>query len=158
MGRLPSSASHRPARQRGLTLIELIFFIVIVSIGLVGILSVLNQTVLKSADPVLRKQVIATAEAMLEEVLLKDFANPVDGYEGLDRARFDDVSDYDDFSQTGVTNVLGEPVAGLEAYTVTVTVAGTALAGISSANAKKITVTVTGSGETFTLTGYRTNY
>jgi len=32
-------AEHRPRRQRGLTLIELVVFIVIVGIGLAGILS-----------------------------------------------------------------------------------------------------------------------
>ncbi|KIF83828.1 hypothetical protein TSA66_18050 [Noviherbaspirillum autotrophicum] len=52
----------------GLTLIELVFFIVIVSVAVAGVLSVLNVTARRSADPQLRKQAIAIAEALLEEV------------------------------------------------------------------------------------------
>ncbi|MCX7156858.1 MAG: type II secretion system protein [Rhodocyclales bacterium] len=60
-------------RQRGLTLIELIVFIVIVSTALVGVLTVLNFTAKSSADPVIRKQMLAVAEAVLEEVMLQPF-------------------------------------------------------------------------------------
>ena len=60
-------------RQRGLTLIELIVFIVIVSVALVGVLAVLNVTARSSADPMIRKQMLAVAEAMLEEVMLQPF-------------------------------------------------------------------------------------
>ncbi|MCE9569660.1 MAG: type II secretion system GspH family protein, partial [Rhodocyclales bacterium] len=42
-------------RQHGLTLIELIVFIVIVSVALAGVLSVLNLTARSSADPMIRK-------------------------------------------------------------------------------------------------------
>lgn len=59
--------------QRGLTLIELIVFIVIVSVALVGVLIVLNVTTRSSADPMVRKQLLAVAEAVLEEVMLQPF-------------------------------------------------------------------------------------
>lgn len=59
------------ARQLGLTFIELIFFIVIVTVGLAGILLVLNQTSSRSADPMVRKQMLAIAESVLEEVRLQ---------------------------------------------------------------------------------------
>ena len=53
---------HAPlATQRGLTLVELIFFIVVVSFGLAGILLVLNQSTSRSADPMVRKQLLAIA-------------------------------------------------------------------------------------------------
>jgi len=60
-------------RQRGLTLIELIVFIVIVSVALAGVLTVLNVTTSRSADPMIRKQMLAVAEAMLEEVMSQPF-------------------------------------------------------------------------------------
>lgn len=60
-------------RQRGLTLIELIMFIVIVGVALAGVLTVLNYTTQKSADPMVRKQTLAIAEALLEEVMLQSF-------------------------------------------------------------------------------------
>ena len=64
---------HLRRGQRGLTLIELVIFIVVVSVGLAGILSVLNLTVMHSADPMARKQAIAAAEALMEEVALQPF-------------------------------------------------------------------------------------
>jgi len=68
-----SRLSGRYRSQAGLSLIELIMFIVIVGIGLAGILSVLNLTAQKSADPMIRKQMLAVAEALLEEVELMPF-------------------------------------------------------------------------------------
>ena len=64
-------ALSRP--QAGLSLIELIMFIIIVSVGVAGILTVFNLTVQKSADPQVRKQMLAIAESLLEEVTLKPF-------------------------------------------------------------------------------------
>ncbi len=61
-------------RQSGVSLFELIFFMVIVSIGLVGILSVMDLTTRHSADPLQRKQALAIAEAILEEVQLLPMA------------------------------------------------------------------------------------
>lgn len=63
---------HR-RNQSGFTLIELIMFIVIVSIGVVGILSVMNFTTARSADPLLQMQAISIAEALMEEVQLRPF-------------------------------------------------------------------------------------
>ncbi|MDP1652666.1 MAG: type II secretion system protein [Rhodocyclaceae bacterium] len=60
-------------RQHGLTLIELIMFIVIVGVALAGVLTVLNYTTRHSADPLVRKQALAIAEAILEEVMLQPF-------------------------------------------------------------------------------------
>ncbi len=56
--------------QRGLTFVELIFFIVIVSFGLASILTVLNVSS-RSADPMVRKQLLAVAGSVMEEVFFK---------------------------------------------------------------------------------------
>jgi MSHA pilin protein MshD len=56
------------ADQRGVTLVELIVFIVIVSVGIVGLLSTMNSTIRNSADPMVRKQMVAIAESLLNEV------------------------------------------------------------------------------------------
>jgi MSHA pilin protein MshD len=56
-----------------MTLIELIVFIVIVSTALAGVLTVLNITARSSADPMIRKQMLAIAEGLLEEVVLQPF-------------------------------------------------------------------------------------
>lgn len=59
--------------QTGISLIELVMFIVIVSVGIVGVLSVMNITTKVSADPMLRKQALSIAESLLEEIQLQPF-------------------------------------------------------------------------------------
>jgi len=59
--------------QRGVSLLELIAFIAIVGAALAGVLSVLNVTVAHSADPMVRKQMLAIAESLLEEVESQPF-------------------------------------------------------------------------------------
>lgn len=61
------------AAQTGISLIELVIFIVVVSIGVVGILSVMNITVMHSSDPITQKQAVAIAESLLEEIELQPF-------------------------------------------------------------------------------------
>lgn len=151
-------------RQRGFTLIELIIFIVVVSAGMAGILSVMDVTIKSSGDPVVRKQSIAIAESLLEEILLKDYADPAGGYSGSDRAQFDDVSDYAGYSTTaGIVDTAGVSVSGLTQYNISpaITVAAVSAAenaALNAVGAKKITVSVTRLGETISLTGYRANY
>jgi len=67
------AAAKVASRQRGLTLIELVIFIVIVSVALAGVLTVLDITTRGSVDPMIRKQMLAIAEALLEEVQMKAF-------------------------------------------------------------------------------------
>jgi MSHA pilin protein MshD len=61
-------SARRPRRQQGVTLVELIMFIVIVSIALAGIVQIMRMTSANSADPLRRKQALMIAEALLEEV------------------------------------------------------------------------------------------
>jgi len=58
---------------RGVSLVELIVFIAIISVGLAGILGVMNLTTKASAQPLPQKQALAIAEAYLEEVLAMPF-------------------------------------------------------------------------------------
>lgn len=67
------NCKSRLSRRRGLTLIELVLFIVIVSVSIVGILLILNKTIRTSADPAVRKQALAIAESLLEEIELMPF-------------------------------------------------------------------------------------
>ena len=62
------------ASQRGLSLIELVMFIAIVGLAIVGLLIVYNQAVKGSADPMVRKQAVAVAESLLNEVLMQPFS------------------------------------------------------------------------------------
>ncbi|MBI5435624.1 MAG: prepilin-type N-terminal cleavage/methylation domain-containing protein [Nitrosomonadales bacterium] len=60
-------------RQRGVSLIELVMFIVIISVAVTGVLLVMNQVTRHSADSLVRKQALAIAESLLEEVELMPF-------------------------------------------------------------------------------------
>lgn len=168
----------QPNRHGGLSLIELIVFIVIVSVAIVGVLSVLNLTVMKSADPMIRKQALAVAEAMMEEILTKDYQNdpadPANASATLgctpattplcrtntvsDRANYNDVDDFNAWSQTGVYQVDGTLAPVLGTYTVSVVVALTTLGSTPAVTAKQVTVTVTGGSESISLVGFRTYY
>jgi len=66
-------AVRRSVLQRGISLIELIMFIVIVSVALAGILLVMDTVTKSSADPLIHKQSLAIAESLLEEVELMPF-------------------------------------------------------------------------------------
>jgi MSHA pilin protein MshD len=59
--------------QRGISLIELIMFIVIIGVALAGVLLVMNRVTASSADPLVRKQALAIAESLLEEIELMPF-------------------------------------------------------------------------------------
>lgn len=59
--------------ERGLSLIELLVFIVVVGIAVTGVLSVFSLNARSSADPMVRKQALAIAESLLEEVLAKPY-------------------------------------------------------------------------------------
>jgi len=145
------------SRQHGFTLIELIIFIVVVSAGLAGILSVMNTVVKSSADPMVRKQTIAIAESLLEEILLKDYANPAGGYTGTIRSQFDDVRDYAGYTTTGIVDMLGATVPGLGGYKISPPVAIVASADLTGVAALRVTVSVTDpTGNTISLAGYRT--
>ncbi|MDD5029974.1 MAG: prepilin-type N-terminal cleavage/methylation domain-containing protein [Rhodoferax sp.] len=157
-----------PSRQRGFTLIELIIFIVVISAGLAGILQVMNTVVAASADPMLRKQALALADSILEEILVKRYCDPDRGdpdaspptcifpriaadQEAL-RTAYDDVDDYNGKSNADFTDLPG----ALSSYVIGIGVTDDAATlGVA---AKRVTVTVTHGAEVVSLTGYRTNY
>jgi MSHA pilin protein MshD len=78
-----------PARQSGLTLIEMIMFIMIVGIALAAVIGVMNLSTKGSADPLRRKQALMIAEGLLEEVQLAKFTwcDPTSGNAGDENVR-----------------------------------------------------------------------
>jgi len=128
--------------QSGLTLIELVMFIVIISVALAGIIGVFNLNVQHSADPMAQKQALAIAESMLEEIELMPFtycdpddANATTAADATGCATtaegtgpeagetrysvatpFDNVNDYDSFTMNagngGILDITGAAVGG----------------------------------------------
>src|SRR6476661_7622022 len=118
----------RKRNHQGLTLVELVLFIVVLSIAVIGVLKVMTLTTARSADPIVQKQALAVAEALLEEVMLMPFTiNDPDGMaltppvivletpgpepayaaqtqaetRGSNVAPFDNVNDYDNLTIAG---------------------------------------------------------
>lgn len=140
-------------RQAGFTLIEMVIFIVVVSVGVAGILSVMNFTVQHSADPMVRKQAAALADSVLEEIILKDYVDPDGGINVVEAGRdsYDDVDDYN-----GLSNAAFNLPTSLSSYLISIAVTdGTATLGVI---AKKIKVTVSSGNESIIMTGYRASY
>ncbi len=173
-------------RARGLSLVEQLIFIVVVSAGLAGVLQVFVQSTAASADPLLRRQALAIAESLLEEVQLMPFTwcdgddanvataldatgcaggpdniGPEPGENRYALPQFDHVNDYHGFTMTGIKDITQTAVSGLSGYNASVTVANAALntIGAGSGDALRITVTITGPvGTLVTLEGYRTRH
>jgi MSHA pilin protein MshD len=59
--------------QSGVTLIELIVFIMIVGVALAGVLKALQVANRDSADPLIRKQSLSIAESLLQEIQQQPF-------------------------------------------------------------------------------------
>ena len=169
----PSRTSASRLCQAGISLIELIMFIVIISIALTGILLVMNQTTAHSADALVRKQSLAIAESLLEEVELMPFTwcDPNDvsavsatGYGGCTYSQqnamsypgteargslsspFDNVVDYTGYSMSPIVDINNAGITGLGSYSasVAITHVGTSFLGAADNDAGlQITVAVT---------------
>ncbi|BBP04002.1 hypothetical protein TPL01_16190 [Sulfuriferula plumbiphila] len=175
-------------RQAGISLVELVMFIVIVGVAVAGVLSVMNVTTRHSADPMLRKQALAIAESLLEEIELQPFTycdpddanaasatgafvgvngcaatvealGPETGETRYASPQFDNVNDYSGFSMSPIVDITNSPLAGLGAYTasVSITQAG-ARFSLPAAEVLQIDVRVISGDTDITLTGYRFRY
>ncbi|MBI5658359.1 MAG: type II secretion system protein [Nitrosomonadales bacterium] len=121
-------------------------FIVIISIAVTGVLLVMNTTTAHSADPLIRKQALAIAESLLEEVELMPFTfcdpndanaasavSPASCTAGLSQDvitgptpatetrysatdPFDNVADFSNFNMAPIADITGAAVAGLGNY------------------------------------------
>jgi len=69
------TSNLRLRKSKGLSLVELVVFIVIVSAAVAGIIGVIDVTTRSSADPMIHKQALAIAEAVMEEVRLMPFTH-----------------------------------------------------------------------------------
>jgi MSHA pilin protein MshD len=139
------------SRQRGFSLLEAVIFIVVLGIGIAGMTVLYNQLTLASVDPLIRKQALAIANSLMEEIQLRAFTfcdpddplvftetlptgctsagnreaaviGPEAGETRYANPQFDNVSDYNGFTMAGILDVNGTPVAGLGGYTASVAI------------------------------------
>lgn len=165
--------------QPGFTLVELVIFIVIVSVALIGILQVLNMTTRNSVDPQLRKQALSIAEALMERVSSArfTFCDPADPNAenatsaancaiveavGPENGTLDNVNDH--VAAFGVpqaiaiADVNGVNAPNLAAYAARLTITPQALGAVPADASLLITIEVSYGAETIRLDGYRTRY
>ncbi|MEO4048502.1 prepilin-type N-terminal cleavage/methylation domain-containing protein [Pseudomonas sp. CAU 1711] len=149
-------------RQAGMTLVELVITIVIIGIAAAALFSAQAAIVGRSADPLLRQQSLAIAEAYLEEILLQPFVDSggaVCPAPPASRASFDNVCDYHGLNDNGARDARGQAIAALASYRVQVAVTPQAWAGLAASDALLVRVTVTDpAGQQLQLDGYRARY
>lgn len=180
--------ARRAPGASGFTLIELIAFIAIIGISVAGVLLSFDTAARGSADPVVRKQALAIAESLLEEIQQMPFTycdpddpavttavspascatveaiGPEAGESRYSAATpFDNVNDYHGYdtaeAPAGIKDLSGAPIGGLALYNAVVSVSNAALAGVPAGEALLIQVTVTAPGNvTVTLGAYRTRH
>lgn len=175
-----------PRASRGLSLIELLIFIGIVSTALAALLRVFVQTTVASADPLVQRQALAIAESLMAEVQLMPFtfcdsddpdvetatgptdcsgtpdtSGPEAGESRSALPAFDHVNDYHGLSMNGIRDLTGSTVPGLDGYSASIAVAAADLGNLTAASGQvlRIDVRVTGpGGTTIDLAGYRSRH
>lgn len=152
--------------QQGVTLVELVISIVIMSFAMVGVLSAFGLGVSRSADPLWQNKSLKLAQLYLDEILAKSYDDntPVGGLPhvaapscaglGPDsgesaRIDFDDVDDYHGTDDSPPVSLIGALDASYASYRVAVTVtcdngaSGPVVSASAPNHAKKVLVTVT---------------
>jgi len=171
----------RRCRARAFSLIELIFFILVVSIALAAVLMAINAGVMHSSDPMVRKQAMAAAESLIEEVELQPFtycdpndasaataanaagcSSPSNSMDtpanwGAGKTRygptfFDNVADYNNFAMAGTLNdIFQQSSTRLNGYSAAIAIAQVGT-GFGLPNGDVLRVTVTVTGGGDTIT------
>lgn len=148
--------------------------IAIIGAAVAGVLVAYDYAVRDSADPVVRKQALAIAESLLEEIQQMPFTycdpddtavstatsaagcatpeamGPEAGESRFSASTpFDNVNDYHGYNTatevpSGIKDITGSSITGLGIYDAAVTVTQAALGGIAASDSLRITVTVTG--------------
>jgi len=160
--------------QRGTSLVEVIIFVVIVSIAVVSVVSALSLAVRQSGDPLVQRQTLAIAESLIQEIdsqpyAQKDPYNPtgpddaIGAETGETRAGsplpFDNPNDYSGYSETGIVAPDGTAVAGLGTYSASVVATQQSMGNVPASDGLLVVVTATGpDGQPVTLTTFRARY
>ncbi|MDR0997038.1 MAG: type II secretion system protein [Zoogloeaceae bacterium] len=163
-------------RQRGLSLIEQVVFMLLVGIGVAGLAVVFANSIKHSADPAIARQTLAIGRALMDEILAKPMTwcgledenfstaktytecktsrkdvipgahHEADRSDPGNAIKFDNVIDYGNYSQTPTTDMLGKNPKEGYQSSVSIEKYGTQLGLADNDAALKITVTITAPG------------
>ncbi|MFT6905238.1 MAG: MSHA pilin protein MshD [Oleiphilaceae bacterium] len=176
-------AKANKLRQTGVTLVELVISIIIISIAMVALMNAFSVSMLGSADPLWRNKTLKLAQLYLDEILAKnyDHATPVGGMPVIDapdctnlgkdgsedRENFNDVDDYDSITNEVPLSLIASLDSSYSAYRISVDVvcAGDEVGAVDINNlvdsnqAKKITVKITPPGQAeISFAAYKGNF
>ena len=174
----------KPSLSVGVSLIELVIVIVILSAGFTALIATIVNTTQHSADPQVQQQAYAVAQAYMEEILSQPFCDPNDfstdcfadcgvsacgtctgstvpGGGAEARASFDDVCDYEPINEAA--SDINGAIAALSDYTVVVTIddTGVNFNGLLSNSGQVVQVDVDvthTSGFSTSLTSFKANF
>ncbi len=169
-------------RQRGLTLVELIVTMMIISVSVLAITNTLSFAFRHQSDGLWQTKSVALAQSYIEEIAARryDETTPnggvppcsvlttpcsAPGADGEARAEFDDVDDYHGLDESPPLDAQGNPRTGYPGFRVAVSVSYADATQIAAFNlddatdAKLVTVSVTPpNGTALNFPVLRTNY
>jgi MSHA pilin protein MshD len=143
------------SRQRGLSLIELIATITVISMAGTALMGTMSYLAHTGGRTFQQSQAQAIATAYLDEITGMSFLDPDGLAEGANRAAWDNVSDYNNLRTLTASDKAGNPAGN---YPVRVDVAQGGLGALPANAVWRIDVTVGYDGGTVIATGYRTNH
>lgn len=162
---------HCGRNQKGVTLVELVMSIIILSIAMIALMNAFSVSMLGSADPLWRNKTLKLAQLYLDEIQAKNYDHntPVGGMPfvaapscaslGADagevRATYNDVDDYDDINNEVPVSLIAALDSSYSDYRISVEVVcvGDEVGAVNGLNApdsnhaKKITVIITPPGQ-----------
>jgi MSHA pilin protein MshD len=164
-------------KQQGVTLVELVISIVIISIAMVAMMSSFSLSMGRSADPLWHNKTLKLGQLYLDEILAKkyDELSPIGGLpfvaspsctglgpDGSEtRVTIDDVDDYHGITNSVPTSLTAALDSTYDDYRITITVQcdGSDVAASGNNHAKIITVTVTPPNQSpIAFSAYKGNY
>ena len=141
---MPRDDARRQARQRGLTLVELVVSLVLASVLMGTLWSAWALLGRSSADPLVARQALAIAQSLLREIELQPLPGDAVAGAAPGRTGFASIADYDGLTLHGISDAEGAAVPGLEGYSASIGVAAQALAGVPASAGWWVDVAVTG--------------
>jgi prepilin-type N-terminal cleavage/methylation domain-containing protein len=145
-----------PNRQRGVTLVELICTITVISMAGAALMGTLSYLAGAGGDSIRQSQAQSIADAYLAEISGMAFVDP-DGVDGeANRALWDDIDDYAGLNTSTATDKSGNAAGN---FAVRVNLANGGLGALPANAVWRIEVTVNYDVDAFVIaTGYRTNH
>ena len=132
------------ARQAGVTLVELIVALTLATVVMGSIWSAWTLLSTRSADPLVARQQLAVAQSLLREIELQPLPGTAVAAATPGRTGYASISDYDGLVMSGISDIEGQVVPGLQSYGASISVQPQAFNGVAASQGWWIQVSVTG--------------